>query len=165
MVTQNCINTYSTYSSTTGEIKPNQPAYGATLTNNALNITGDGTAYTVAGFTEWYDIGSDFASATGIYTAPVDCMFYFSGNFYGNGGLTAAHTKTEIKVVTSNRTYVNNSFSWQFYEKSGFGSYFWTVIADMDAADTATYTYTVYNGTKTVDLFAARTYVQGIFIC
>lgn len=136
----------------TGEITyPLQPAFLATLTNTATNVTGDGTAYTVIYDNEIYDQNSDFNLGTSTFTAPVTGRYHFCvGIFYQDLG--AAFTDLRVNCNTSNRIYLFIRCSPSVFNTSGFVSIGNSSYADMDASDTATITAFVAGSTKTVDL-------------
>lgn len=97
----------------------NRSSFLAYLATQANNVTGDGTIYTILYDTVVYNIGSDFAVGTGIYTAPYDGIYMFmiscryllgaggytqirhllhtsSGDHYGNATANAAMIVTDI---------------------------------------------------------------------
>ena len=119
----------------TGEINyPLQPAFLAYLETSVLNVTGDGTEYTVIYDTEVFDQNSDFDLATSTFTAPVTGRYLINVS----GSLIGGTVMTTIicRIVTLNRTYritlpLNAGVTTS---ASGTGS----VLADMDAADTFT---------------------------
>ena len=140
-----------------------QPAFNALLTDTQSNVTGDGTAYDIIGaiWTEIVDQGSNFSDGT--FTAPVTGIYSLAANVYLQE-LTAAHTKAEVYVITSNREYA------LYYSGAspltGSNMLSGAIIADMDINDTAFLRVTVSNGTKIVDIYGtAWTYFSGVLIC
>jgi hypothetical protein len=68
---------------TSGRINyPLQSAFSAfvSTTGNVLNITGDGTAFTIIFDTVSFDQASNYNSSTGIFTAPINGIYYFIGS-------------------------------------------------------------------------------------
>ena len=128
---------------------PAQPAFLATA-NTQTDVTGDGTTYTVLFANEIFDQGSNFASNT--FTAPVTGRYFLSAriSFYG---LLVGHTFQLFSIITSNRSYrtLNNVVTNSFTE-NGMGV---SVLADMDAGDTATVQLEIAGSTKVVDIDAA----------
>lgn len=149
-----------------------QPAFLAYQGTTDNNVTGDGTTYTLGDtdvgttLTEVFDQNSDFvagASGGATFTAPVTGRYKFN-LFLRLGGTTM--TAGNINVVTSNRTYrygkpVGTSTSFQ-----GMGQ---SVLADMDASDTATFTVVMTDGSGKVDDIIGgatpQTWVDGVLIC
>jgi hypothetical protein len=112
-----------------------QPLFLATDTGTNSNVTGSGTTFTVTFDSEIFDQNADFANPT--FTAPVTGRYLISAMVHANGVTTAA-TRYAMTIVTSNRNYQNLvDFSSAF---NGVLDLPYTVIADMDAADTATIT-------------------------
>jgi hypothetical protein len=130
---------------------PLQPAFLATG-GGATDATGDGTVFNPVAFaTEVYDQNGNYVT-TGTFTAPSAGRYLLSAGI-SIDQLGANHNAAIMTIVTSNRSYtrilyacgaganINTSFSGEM-----------TVIADMDAADTAYVQLEVSGGTKTVDL-------------
>ena len=126
------------------------------LSTALTNVTGDGTQYswTAATFGELYDAGSNFASGT--FTAPVTGKYIFVVHFYTNS-ITSAHTMCQTQLTTSNRTYTSSKFNpYNFATGTGSDLGFQdTIIADMDACDTAYITAKFENGAKSVDYYSS----------
>lgn len=57
--------------------KPLQPAFSAYRSSGATNVTGNGGLYRVVFDSEFYDIGSNYNTGTGYFTAPVDGIYLF----------------------------------------------------------------------------------------
>ena len=136
---------------------PLQSAFLATAGAKA-NVTGDGTVYTMIYETEIFDQNADYDPTTGVFTAPVTGKYWLSANVRPYDALAQ---QFEVKLVTSNRTYVvaeGSTFS------GSFGSFTGTFLCDMDAGDTAYVTFTQFNGAKTVDT-SAVSYFSGCLAC
>lgn len=130
-----------------GEItQPLQPSFLVTDGTGATDVTGDGTDYTELWPTEIYDQGSDFSSNT--FTAPVTGRYLLAVNVELVNVLTT-HQNRRVRITTSNRIYQNIQNSALAFTREGQGL---TVVADMDAGDTAIVTVSVDNSTKTVDI-------------
>lgn len=143
---------------------PSQPAFSAKVNTAQLNETGDGTSYGITGafWTERFDQNNDFLNGT--FTAPVDGRYQLSGVFDVEG-LTAAHTRGRCYVVTSNVAYEVINLNFGAIKESGNRAYLpFSILVDMDAADTAFLQVAVLNGAKTVDI-CTRTYFTGVLIC
>lgn len=151
---------------------PLQPAFLAYLASDDLNVTGNGTEYTIGtntALTEVFDQNGDF-NTNGTFTAPVSGRYFFVGvaRLYN---LTAAATYGIIKIVTSNRTYnnVGECNIGGVRSSNNATSLLVTAFADMDAADTATLRVIVSGeGADSTDLDGdanPRTYFAGHLVC
>lgn len=129
--------------------KPNNPAFLAYNSVTDENVTGDGTQVTVEFNSEIFDQGSDFNSTTDTFTAPVTGKYYLSTNvsIEDVGGFGGTHVA--VRICTSNATY----YTWaSAADGAGDCSAQLSVLADMDANDTA-YVYVLGSaGTKTLDV-------------
>lgn len=127
---------------TSGRINyPLQPSFSAYLQTSQANKTGAATAYTIPYDTELYDIGSNFNSTTGTFTAPVTGKYLLiAEGFFTN--ITAAMTQASIDIVTTANTFRIDSYkattTAYILEKS--------IIASMTAGDTAIVQITIYGG-------------------
>lgn len=121
--------------------------------SNATDVTGDNTTYTMVWDTEIFDTGADFASNT--FTAPVTGKYRLSVSVRASDFGTS--TNLVVSIVTSNRTYSNNT-SWAGASSETTRTVAFSVLADMDGGDTATVTLVCANGTKTVDVSGGATY-------
>lgn len=134
-----------------GEIRePLNPAYLA-LSSSASNVTGDNTSYVITYGTEVFDQGGDFASNT--FTAPITGRYRLRAS-QSVEDLTSSNTAGFVEITTSNRAYRLATSDWGNYFVTGgalnCGSF--SVLADMDAADTATFRTVVSGSTKIIDV-------------
>lgn len=127
--------------------RPNMPAFSAYLSSSTSNnVTGDGTEYTIVCDTEVFDRGGDFASGT--FTAPITGIYQINAKVV-LANVAAAHSRFLFKIVTSNRSYIADMGDLQPDANNRVSAGF-SVLADMDASDTATFSITVIGSTKTV---------------
>jgi len=135
---------------TTGEINyPLQSAFLATVTSNILDVTGDGTTYTIVYDNEVFDQNADFASGT--YTAPITGRVQLSANASFNQ-IPVGSTSGNQAIVTSNRSLRIGLLSWGTVASGNQVTIAGSVLCDMDAADTATVQVTLTGSTKTADV-------------
>lgn len=143
-----------------------QPAFLAFQGANIDNVTGAGTSYTIGStaLTEVFDQDANF-NTNGTFTAPVTGKYHLDFQC-GFTGLTVA-TNFVVNIVTSNRTY-----QMAFVRAAGSGGvrFHTSALADMDAADTATYTVSVSGEAgDTADISGSasqcNTFVSGFLAC
>ena len=137
-----------------GEVtKPLQPAFLAIMTSNKNNVTGANAVYIGDWDSEIFDQGGDF-DGTSTFTAPITGRYLFQGCFT-IGGLNIGNNSQVINLRTSDRRYtltnlrpenlmtVNNELTFE-------GS----ILADMDASDTAIFEVQVSGGSQIVDVLS-----------
>jgi len=119
---------------------PVQPAFSTTLASTATNVTGNsGTAYVIAWDTEIFDQGADVSGAT--FTAPVAGRYLLT--FFAQlNDMAAGATRIRPAINTSNRVYNYDVGDIPVDANARVGIHL-SVLADMDAADTATTAITV----------------------
>ena len=145
---------------------PLQPAFLAYLPSDDANVTGTGTIFypgTTTALTEVFDQNGDF-NTNGTFTAPVTGRYYIT-SITRVEDISAAMTYGNQRFATSNRTYygdmINAAACRNVYNQVGLSV---TAIADMDAADTASFYFLLNNGAgDTADAGGATpiTYVSG----
>lgn len=125
------------------------PAFLARPTSTQINIANDNSVVTVAMGTEIFDQGGNFASNT--FTAPVTGRYQFNVIVY----LTQVDSTAsyyQVRLDTSNRTY----FGLLDFASADLGLGFQTitisVLADMDANDTATVNIQQNAGSQQTDI-------------
>ena len=123
----------------TGAItKPLQPAFLATA--NAQNNIAANSYVAVAYANEVFDNNADYAPST--FTAPVTGKYCFNVSLY-LGQMDATSEYYSLGLVTSNKTY-DVAFSHWGLANDPYQSINLSVLADMDASDTAS--VTIYQG-------------------
>jgi len=133
-----------------GNIQPLQPAFLAYNSVTDPNVTGDGTTLTVGFNAEVFDQGGNFATPT--FTAPVTGRYPLNAIVRFDDLDADTYHTAEITLVTSNRNYPGVRVSGVIYGSGGVLSVQFSVIADMDANDTAHVTVAVAGGAKSVDI-------------
>lgn len=120
---------------------PKQPAFLVYPGSAGTNVTGAGTTFTIQYNTEVFDVNSDFNVGTYTFTAPVTGKYALDASVL-LGGITIADD-AYIQIVTSNNTFQNCDISPKDVKtSSGYVGFTLSVLADMDAADTAHVTIT-----------------------
>jgi len=147
--------------SSAGEItQPTQPSFLVTNSTGGTDVTGDNTSYTVPWGNEIYDQGANFASNT--FTAPVTGRYHLQASVLLDN-ILVTHTTRYIVISTSNRNYF---FFTNYLLAETNRALNASVMADMDANDTAEVRVLVAGSTKTVDVDADGTmnYFSGSLI-
>jgi len=131
-------------------VNPSQSSFLACASAQA-NVTGDSTVYTPIFATEIFDQNADF-DGTSTFTAPVTGKYEFKAVIYFNE-TAAAHVVYFVDFVTSNRTYhMNRTFGAGANPFVGNLQLEFSILADMDTADTCHVSVVVGGSTKTIDV-------------
>jgi len=139
-------------------IGPVKHAFSATATGQ-LNIAVN-TEVTILFGSEVFDIGSNFASNT--FTAPIDGKYQFNALIRFNN-IPADAGYIGMQLLTSNRTY--------YYLRSidavhTYLSLQLSILADMDASDTAHLTIYQAGGTQQMDIEGGGwSFFNGYWVC
>lgn len=128
------------------------------------DVTGDGTVATVNFDGEIYDLGGDFAADT--FTAPATGTYFLVGCVICSG-ILSAHTKGNVRLVTSDLTcYGDYCNPYAMMMTGSYTTLSVSATVDMDLNDTAIVQIYVDAGTKVVDVFGnaagAYTYFGGV---
>jgi hypothetical protein len=141
--------------------KPLQPCFrarpsdGSTQANMAIDTT-----VTIVFGTEGFDIGSNFASNT--FTAPVTAKYQL--NLFitlGSGDKDAS--AYQIGINTSNHHYYEY-FHPGVWDADGTFCMSLSILADMDASDTALISFYQTGGTAQTDVVVASTWFSGCLL-
>lgn len=142
-----------------------QPAFLAILTSTQSNVTGNSVLYQVICDTEIYDQGSNFDNTTGTFTAPISGRYLITFKADLDYGLTGPNVfQNEYYIQTSNREYRDI-----LRTTVGRTRYTMCATADLDAADTVTFSVVSDYSTQTVSVSGtspnAVTYCSAYLIC
>ena len=144
--------------------KPTNVSFSLTMASTApSNVTGDGTAYTVVWNTEVYDTGSNCSS--GVFTAPVAGRYLLSANCQVYGWSGSNPDDFSITIATSNRNYNGYTLGDVSASATNAGHCI-SVVADMDASDTAHVILYSGGGAKTLSMnyTAVANWFQGYLL-
>jgi hypothetical protein len=112
---------------------PSQPAFSAALAGTQSNIPLGGST-TVAFATEIFDQGSNFAGS--VFTAPVTGKYQLNTFVYFES-VDSAAAYVQVSLRTSNRQYYAIFSTTSLDQDAAYMSMNVSVLADMDASDTA----------------------------
>ena len=143
-----------------GEVNlPAQPAFSAKVNSDQTNLAVGSDVNIVFG-AEIYDVGSNFASNT--FTAPVTGKYQLSMMMYTQQ-IDSAATYVQMQISTSNRGYFI-IFDPDFGQDATYWTFSLSILADMDANDTAIVQYAQSGGSAQTDV-NANSYFTGALIC
>ena len=123
-----------------------QPSFSTYLQTSTGGVTGDNTVYTVLFDTIITNVGTGYASGTGIYTAPVTGNYLFTCTLGYSKGATVASALL-LRLVTTARTYS----LWVDADTASIGSSSsssGSLIVPMTANDTAKITFQINGNSK-----------------
>ena len=128
---------------------PYQPCFSAYLSAYQYNIADNGTIIFDA---EAFDVGYDFNTTTGTFTAPVTGKYLLTYSV-DVSSLDSAASYYWLKLLTSNRNYYAPFIPTSLLLSSdGRMTFQNTVVADMDASDTAYITLDRSGGVTQADI-------------
>lgn len=136
------------------ELEIGSAAFYAYLTNNATDVTGDGTLYNMVGaiWTEVYDTHDCFSN--GIFTAPHDGLYRFDSYLEING-LTSSHTGLSIYAKIEPAAQYNSFVSLNPYaiSESGHVSFPASCLRLLSALDKVSLQISVTGGAKVIGIY------------
>ena len=140
--------------------KPLQPAFQVQPSSDQNNLS-DNTQ--IAFGTERFDQNGDFASNT--FTAPVTGKYLLS--FHGRiDDIDSASSWNRAEIITSNRDYKSSIFDPRAFDADAVHwNFSQTVLADMDANDTAIVQFGKSGGADQSDVNQGDTYFTGFLVC
>ena len=144
--------------------KPLQPCFHAYPSSNQDNFAVASDVTVVFG-SERFDLGGDFASNT--FTAPATGKYILQCNLRVGNLDKDSNEYMVLKLVTSNVTYSTMDY---FPMNAGFSSDLehlhmgFTVVADMDASDTAYVQIRQQGGSAQADVRTDYSYFSGVLV-
>jgi len=145
---------------------PLQSAFSAQCNAELSNVPNDNSVQTVKLGTEIFDLNADYNTSTFTFTAPV------TGNYLLTFSATLANVDSDatyiaIFIDTSNRNYQDsNTFGINGYNADEARvEVSQTVVADMDASDTAKVSIRQFQGTAQMDVQDDTCHFSGHLVC
>lgn len=137
-------------------LSPNQCFFHAYSTTEPQNVTGDGSGYTIVYDTEIEDRNGNYNNATGIFTAPVDGVYSFSGGIRISA-IAAVHERFYLRLTTDKEDFFGTEVNpYAVMQTFGTPTLHSQVSAKtfLEAGDTAKIDVNVSgtSGTKSIDL-------------
>ena len=145
--------------STGAVTKPLQPAFLARPASDQDGIAINADIVVAFG-TEIFDQNADFSSNT--FTAPVDGRYHLDTSLYCEYIDTGTNL-LYVTIVTSNRTYYN-VIDPNFSADALYWTFLMSVLADMDANDTAQVKFTQIGGTAQANVNTGS-HFSGYLVC
>lgn len=145
-----------------------QPYFDTYKSSDTNNATGNGTVFTIIYDTENHDIGSNYNNATGVFTAPLDGRYLFTGSARVEN-LHISLTRYYMRLSCSNESW----FSFEvnpnpLISTTGEVTLSLSKYVYMDAGDTANVDVTVSGGAQQVTVVGSThtyTHFSGGLIC
>ena len=141
--------------------KPLQPAFLVQPASEQSNIAEQSDVVVVFG-TERFDNNADFAS--NVFTAPVTGKYLLTFNLV-IGNVDSAPNYIETYMSTSNRTYASTIDPRVWDADALYWAFPLTVIADLDASDTAQVKMNIHNGGTVQADIVTGSHFSGALIC
>jgi hypothetical protein len=141
-------------SDTTGRVRrPNSAAFRAHLNTAQTNKTGNAVNYTVPFDGESFDIGSNFNTSTGTFTAPVAGKYLFYGVVRASGTRTTTHTVGSTRISVNGTDFgiviCNVDVASNTDDQLSFYTHAYVSLASSDAVTLA---IVVDGGSQDVDI-------------
>ena len=141
----------------------NTPDFFAYSTTNASNVTGNGTTYAIVYQAEDWDIGNDFNTGTGVFTAPIDGIYGFEWVVALGGLEDTGMINANLELRKNGSTWIDRRFNAHAIatelsgtQATGFLDIHGSTRLQLNATDTVDLQITVYGGTgDTVDVRGA----------
>ena len=148
--------------STGAVTKPLQPAFSAKVTSQQSNIA-TSSQVTMLFATELYDQNSDYNNSAYTFTAPVTGKYQLNVLLLlDNLDTVPGYYQTQLR--TSNRVYYHTHDPRGYSQDLSYHNLDVSILADMDAGDTAYVTMYQAGGTQQTDI-DAESYFTGYLVC
>ena len=140
--------------------KPYQPAFQVGPSSDQNNVDDNDT---IAFGYEEFDLNGDFSSNT--FTAPVTGKYLLTASVRVDNIDTAANW-VRIEIITSNQHYKSSIIDpGDLASDPNYWTFEQTVLADMDAGDTAFVQYGQSGGAVQADINQGDTFFSGHLVC
>ena len=148
--------------STGAVTKPLQPAFQATPSSNSSDIAAD-TSHTIVADTEILDRNGDYNTSNGTFTAPVTGLYHLYISL-AVADYDHDNNYSAVFIQTSNRRYTPWLLPGGQFDADGSFYISGSVIADMDANDTATFIFRNDQGTQQPFINQEFTFLGGCLL-
>ena len=144
---------------------PAQPAFSVNKGGTNQNNLAVGADVTITFDTERFDNNADFDLTNNRFVAPVTGKYMLSLNIRLEN-IDSAAAYVLPMIITSNAGY-RFIFDPDFGQDAAYWNVAFSVLADMDASDTATISYNQGGGTQQIDVSGDDdyTYFTGYLAC
>lgn len=145
--------------------------FSAFLNASVSNVTGDGTNYPIVLNSTSFNVGSNFNTATGKYTAPVTGKYLFTASI-PLLNIGAGHDKGRWFIAIENSSAVATQ-SFEFCQVSPAAvknvdtncCFSGSVLVSMSVADRAYISVQVYDSTKTIGIQGSAAVTSSPYAC
>ena len=144
--------------------KPLQPAFSAVVGTATTDVATNASRNTVGFTTEIFDNNADYNATASTFTAPVAGRYQLNASLYVlNSDAEATYIRIEIRTSNRDYTYI---FEPNYSADRGRDQFTISVLADMDASDTALVDIGQYEGTAQMDVPASpQSHFSGFLAC
>ena len=152
--------------SPTGNTQPTQPAFLASITEQASNVTGASLSYVAVIYdTEILDRSNSYDPATGVFTAPIGGIYAFQAFASVDFNTVPNVNEFVLQLTTSNRSWYSTILNPQGIanpakQTNTSASY----ITDMDAGDTAQVKLRLTGGSSNAAHIRSNGYFSGCLL-
>jgi hypothetical protein len=153
---------HMTFDSTGAILKPLQPAFQATPSSNSSDIAAD-TTHTIVADSEILDRNGDYNTSNGTFTAPVTGLYHLYISL-AVGDYDHDNNYSAVFINTSNRRYTPWLLVGNMLSADGSFYISGSVIADMDANDTATFQFRNDQGAQQPFINQEFTFLGGMLL-
>ena len=140
--------------------------FASNSASNLLNVTGDNTKYPIVFDAEKYDLGTDYNTTDGKFTAPYTGTYLFIANVVFQQVNIAVHSETDVELMVEGA--VATAYTYTAADTrilSGITTYSMShsALVRMTAGDTCKVKAVVYGSSRVCDIYGSATNILTTF--
>jgi hypothetical protein len=136
------------------------PAFNSKVSTDILNVTGDGTGYTIVFDQDIFDNSNSHNTTTGVFTAPHTGLYLFT-YVVSLGGLLAGHDRGLLQLALTSDSITYRIAPAQVMNALNVASFTGAHLVKMNKNDTCAVLVQVDNSTKVVDVLGGFSWFSG----